>query len=253
MKTPRACSLPPSFLPRRVRITARGLGVALTALVAFLLVPRAFPLVAQPSCYTPAQALAHVGEQACVEGTVTNALYAARSNGRPTFLDFGSDFTAVIWQEDRPKFNPPPETLRGRRLRVSGRIESYRGKAQIIVRDPSQLASADAPLIPPPPTSPSTPAAVIPSPTTIPARVPTVSVPPLHPPQAVVVTTSGSPVIDSRSQGGAARAATPAGTVTHGTNGRSGVIWPLVAVGASLIGAGMAGVAWYRFRQSRGA
>ena len=58
----------------------------------------------QAVCLAPTDALAHVGAQGCVEGVVTGATHAQRSNGQPTFLDFGPTFTVVIWIEDRPKF-----------------------------------------------------------------------------------------------------------------------------------------------------
>lgn len=75
--------------------------------VPFPLPTSLFPAAwAQAACYAPSEALAHVGERGCVEGVVTNAVYAPRSNGQPTFLDFGPDFTVVIWAEDRPRFCP---------------------------------------------------------------------------------------------------------------------------------------------------
>ena len=106
--------------------------------------------VTAQSCFAPEQAVNHVGEIACVAGTVTTATYASRSNGQPTFLDFGPNFTAVIWGDDRPLFNPPPETLRGKRVEVRGEITSFRGKAQIIVYDPSQLGAPGSTTAPPP-------------------------------------------------------------------------------------------------------
>lgn len=100
---------------------------------------------AQVPCLTPLQAIGSVGQLACVEGVVTNAFYARQSNGQPTFLDMGNQFTAVIWGDDRPAFNPAPETWRGQRLRVIGVVSQYRGKAQIIVSEPSQLGPAGGP------------------------------------------------------------------------------------------------------------
>jgi hypothetical protein len=218
-------------------------------------------LQAQPACYAPGQALGHLGEQACVEGVVTGGVYAEGVRGRPTFLDFGSEFTAVIWQQDRRKFSPPPETLQGQRLRVSGRIEEYRGKAEIILHDPAQLtvvsvpaaatvprsaqASAASPVSAPPPLAPAAalpPPTLEPAPDTSPPEGPA-ALPPAGPaaapaagpePVAAVAAPDG-PVISEESASGAA--------------GAGGAVWPLVAVGVGLIGAGTVGVARHRLRR----
>lgn len=92
---------------------------------------------------TPAQAKDHVGKHANVCGVVASANFAARSRRQPTFLNLDKSypdhvFTAVIWIEDRPKFGTP-ETLKGRRVCVSGLIEDYRGRPQIILRERKQL------------------------------------------------------------------------------------------------------------------
>src|SRR4051812_8301987 len=58
-------------------------------------------------CWSPAEALAHAGQNGCVQGQVTGTLYATSSTGQPTFIDITTAFTAVIWQENRGKFTPP--------------------------------------------------------------------------------------------------------------------------------------------------
>jgi len=83
------------------------------------------------------------GEAATVCGVVASAHYAASARGQPTFLDFGKphpneEFTAVIFGDDRAKFGQP-ERLRGKRVCVTGTIELYRGKPEIILHDPRQL------------------------------------------------------------------------------------------------------------------
>jgi hypothetical protein len=50
-----------------------------------------------------------------------------------------SNFTVVIWEEDRAKFGAPETGFANRRVCVSGRIEQYRGKAEMVVRDPGQI------------------------------------------------------------------------------------------------------------------
>jgi hypothetical protein len=92
---------------------------------------------------TPAQAKDYVGKQATVCGVVASANFAARSKRQPTFLYLDKPypnhiFTAVIPIEDRPKFGKP-ETLKGRRVCVSGLVEDYRGKPQIVLEGAEQL------------------------------------------------------------------------------------------------------------------
>jgi DNA/RNA endonuclease YhcR with UshA esterase domain len=93
----------------------------------------------------PDEAAARVGETATVCGRVADAVYLARVNGRPTFLNFGApdpnqEFTAVIWGEARDRFEAPPErAYRGARICVAGRIREHEGVPQIEVRGPSQL------------------------------------------------------------------------------------------------------------------
>lgn len=93
---------------------------------------------------SPEEAINHVGEQATVCGTVASTNYATGSNGQPTFLNLNRPyprhvFTALIWGDDRPKFPYTPESLNGKDICVQGVIESYKGTAEIVVEDPSQI------------------------------------------------------------------------------------------------------------------
>lgn len=94
---------------------------------------------------TAAQAAEHVGKVATVCGEVASATYAARSRGRPTFLNLDEPypdhiFTIVIWGENRGRFREAPELLyRDRRICVTGEIEIYRGTPQIEVEEPGQI------------------------------------------------------------------------------------------------------------------
>ncbi|MGH7190961.1 MAG: hypothetical protein ACREF0_17465 [Acetobacteraceae bacterium] len=88
-------------------------------------------------------AAGHAGETETVCGTVASVYYASRSRARPTFLDFGArypheTFMAVIFDDDRPAFGQLAG-LRGERACVTGPIQLYRGKPEIILQDPSQL------------------------------------------------------------------------------------------------------------------
>lgn len=95
---------------------------------------------------TPDQARAHVGKRATVCGVVASANFATRSRRQPTFLNLDKPypdhiFTAVIWIEDRPKFGTPETEMKGKRICVSGLVEQYQGRPQIILRERSQLTT----------------------------------------------------------------------------------------------------------------
>ena len=91
-----------------------------------------------------ADAKNHIGENATVCGWVASAHFAATSRGKPTFLNLDEPypnqiFTIVIWGSDRPTFGDPESMYRGKRICVSGAIESYRRVPEIIAREPGQI------------------------------------------------------------------------------------------------------------------
>jgi DNA/RNA endonuclease YhcR with UshA esterase domain len=92
-----------------------------------------------------AEAGRHVGELARVCGQVASVAHMASVNGQPTFLNLDRPypdqvFTVVIWGRSRSRFDSPPERFYdGKSICVTGRIDTYRGKPQIIVEDPAQI------------------------------------------------------------------------------------------------------------------
>jgi hypothetical protein len=96
-----------------------------------------------------ADACRYVGQTGTVCGVVVSGRFAARSKGRPTFLNLDQPwpnhvFTVVIWQRDRAKFPASPEAYyRDRRICVTGRIVEYRGRAQIVVTAPAQVVMSE--------------------------------------------------------------------------------------------------------------
>jgi micrococcal nuclease len=74
-----------------------------------------------------------------------SAHFAAKSKGQPTFINLDKPypnqvFTVLIWGSDRGKFEKPPETLySGKEICVTGMVQSYQGRPEIIVKDPSQI------------------------------------------------------------------------------------------------------------------
>lgn len=124
--------------------TTLGAGVVL--LVAVAVLTARLDGNGAPGAWIPAaEAAAHEGERGTVCGEVASTRYADRSNGEPTFLNLDRPypnqvFTALIWGDDRPRFEEPPERhFRGRRICVTGKIGSYRGVPQIVVRRPDQI------------------------------------------------------------------------------------------------------------------
>jgi DNA/RNA endonuclease YhcR with UshA esterase domain len=109
--------------------------------LAFLLVAGAAPVLAQVPAIAPGAAKSHIGEQVTVEGVVSEVHHAA--SGRATFIDMGgrypnNAFAAVIFESDAGKF-PNVDALDGKTVDVSGRIQLYRGKPEIILNDPGQI------------------------------------------------------------------------------------------------------------------
>jgi micrococcal nuclease len=124
----------------------RGLKPAL--LLVFLLGVAAASTAAQSSDVPSipiAEASHHIGEVATVCGQVAGAAYFGSVKGTPTFLNLGRAYpdqllTVVIWGSDRSRFPKPPENLfDGESICVTGEIESYRGKPEIVVDDPGQI------------------------------------------------------------------------------------------------------------------
>jgi DNA/RNA endonuclease YhcR with UshA esterase domain len=112
--------------------------------IAFVLIGF-WPCFASTASLTADEAAQHVGETATVCGAVVSANYASHSKGQPTFLNLdkaypNQTFTAVIWGSDRSKFGTPESALLGKQVCATGVIQLYRGRPEMIIHDPSQLA-----------------------------------------------------------------------------------------------------------------
>jgi hypothetical protein len=94
---------------------------------------------------SPEDAAKFIGQQKTVCGVVASAHFAARSKGQPTFINLDKPypnqiFTVLIWGSDRGKFEKPPETLYfGKEICVTGMIQSYQGRPEIVVKEPGQI------------------------------------------------------------------------------------------------------------------
>jgi DNA/RNA endonuclease YhcR with UshA esterase domain len=104
------------------------------------------PSVPEPEIEIKASEADHnIGRPATVCGRVASAKYVRNIKGSPTFLNLGrahpnAYFTAVIWGNNRSKWeSPPEEKYLHQRICVTGRIRSHEGTPQIEVQFPSQI------------------------------------------------------------------------------------------------------------------
>jgi DNA/RNA endonuclease YhcR with UshA esterase domain len=103
----------------------------------------------------PAAAMASVGRTATVCGLVASADYMAGSRANPTFLTVVNPdqpnpkaaLTAVIYGHDRAKFGTPEMALQGQRVCVTGHISFFRGRPEMILSTPRQLAYSAPPSV----------------------------------------------------------------------------------------------------------
>jgi hypothetical protein len=92
------------------------------------------------------EAARHLKETATVCGNVAAVQTHDEASGKPTFIAFGKPypeqlFTGVIWGSDRSRFGTRLDTeLIRRRICLTGTIVDFRGKLEIVVHEPSQLA-----------------------------------------------------------------------------------------------------------------
>jgi hypothetical protein len=86
------------------------------------------------------------GRQATIAIAKVEASYQPGVRGQPTFLNDAPYpkhvFTAVIWGSARGNFEAAPTSWQGKALCVTGAVEIYQQKPQIVVSSPSQLRAA---------------------------------------------------------------------------------------------------------------
>jgi len=90
-----------------------------------------------------ADARNHLGETGTVCGKVVSERTVTSSKGEPTFINLdepypNQTFTIVIWEEDRQDIGSLP--AQGSRVCATGRIQSYHGVPEIVVRRFDQLS-----------------------------------------------------------------------------------------------------------------
>lgn len=91
---------------------------------------------------------AHLSETVKVCGKVYGVKYLSNGGGKPTFVNIGaaypnSPLTLVIWQDVRDSFNVKPENLDGKNICATGKLELYKGKPEIIIKQEDDIVTAD--------------------------------------------------------------------------------------------------------------
>lgn len=98
----------------------------------------------QAETISPSDASHYIGSFSTVEGVVSQV---ATSGGGTTFINFGGrypnhTFYAVIFRNNSGQF-PGVHALEGRTIAISGTVETYKGKPQIILTSPDQIKLVD--------------------------------------------------------------------------------------------------------------
>ncbi|RYZ84534.1 MAG: hypothetical protein EOP04_17825 [Proteobacteria bacterium] len=88
----------------------------------------------------------HIGDSVTVKGKISGVRYLESATNTPTFINVGGAFpnqllTIVIWGDVRKNLGYAPEEkpYNDGVAKVSGRVELYKGKPQIVLQDPKQL------------------------------------------------------------------------------------------------------------------
>jgi hypothetical protein len=132
----------------RKRVVAAGVVLILacvtTAVIAYRMGRKESVMAARAAADAPCvdfrNASSRIGQTGCVSGQV---LRVFTSRGGNTFLDFCADyqncpFTSVVFSSDRRNFGDL-NALAGRRIEVRGPVTTYKGRAEIVVREPQQI------------------------------------------------------------------------------------------------------------------
>jgi DNA/RNA endonuclease YhcR with UshA esterase domain len=119
-------------------VTIAGALKMRTLILALGLVSAAMP--ARAETISPADVKAHAGQTVTVEAPVSD-VHTGRSG--VTFIEIGgrypdNDFTAVIFASDATKF-PNAGALDGKTVVISGPVQLYQGRPEIILKSADQL------------------------------------------------------------------------------------------------------------------
>ena len=84
-------------------------------------------------------------KDATVCGVVASAKYATSTRGEPTFLNLDEPypsqvFTVLIWGSNRGAFGEPEAKYMHKNICVSGKIQAFKGKPEIVATSPAQIS-----------------------------------------------------------------------------------------------------------------
>lgn len=88
----------------------------------------------------------HIGDSVKVCTKIYGGIYLDRSKGTPTLLNAGgtypgSPLTLVIWPDVRKEFkNKPEDFYKDKEVCITGRIELFKDKPQIVIHSENQIA-----------------------------------------------------------------------------------------------------------------
>ena len=90
------------------------------------------------------EALKYKGKEMTVCGIVTQIYTPEYVEGKPVYINMGGNFpnhsfTIAIWGDDVLKFNKGLQKFKNKHIAITGVIREYKGKAQIILKNPNQI------------------------------------------------------------------------------------------------------------------
>jgi hypothetical protein len=138
-----ASPTPPGPTSRGMPADVLGVGASAGSAATATSVDAEATALCGPGAILSSRASQAAGRSATVAIERVAASYQPSVRGQPTFLNDAPfpnhRFTAVIWGNDRPQFQPAPESWQGKALCVSGPVEVFQQRPQIVVTAPSQL------------------------------------------------------------------------------------------------------------------
>lgn len=83
-------------------------------------------------------------QEVIVEGTIDQVVSLKDVRGQPTYFNMDGQFpnhkfTLLLWGSDKDYFREDVFSYEGKSVKVTGLIETYRGKPQIVIREPEQI------------------------------------------------------------------------------------------------------------------
>ena len=93
----------------------------------------------------------HVGDSVTIMAKIYGGKYLERSENTPTFLDVGGKYpdaklTLVIFGDVRKEFKNSPETYyKGKDEWITGRIQLFKNKPEIVIYSTGQISDVAAP------------------------------------------------------------------------------------------------------------